>query len=332
MLDSLSTAVVELDEHGCVQQMNAAAEHCLATGRERARGGLLQDIEGIPDALTKAISVSVREQRGRHLHECKLAGGWFDCTIQPLAQHRMLLEFYDLKWQHQQSKLEQREVQTGMMDLLRRNLGHEIRNPLGGIRGAAQMMAAELNGRELGTLAELIMREVDRVDELLERFGHPELKCHPVDIHYVVQETTELLRLESAQSVKIIQNYDPSIPKISADASALRQLILNLLLNAFQAGADLIEIRTRVDYDAALLKPGTSRVVRLDIKDNGCGVPQALRSMLFLPMVTGRRDGTGLGLALAQQIAAAHDGILTYAPLEPGSRFTLRLPLERTNE
>jgi len=173
---------------------------------------------------------------------------------------------------------------------------------------------------------------VDRVDELLERFGHPELKCHPVDIHYVVQETTELLRLESAQSVKIIQNYDPSIPKISADASALRQLILNLLLNAFQAGADLIEIRTRVDYDAALLKPGTSRVVRLDIKDNGCGVPQALRSMLFLPMVTGRRDGTGLGLALAQQIAAAHDGILTYAPLEPGSRFTLRLPLERTNE
>lgn len=332
MLDSLSTAVVELDEHGCVQQMNAAAEHCLATGRERARGGLLQDIEGIPDALTKAISVSVREQRGRHLRECKLAGGWFDCTIQPLAQHRMLLEFYDLKWQHQQNKLEQREVQTGMMDLLRRNLGHEIRNPLGGIRGAAQMMAAELNGRELGTLAELIMREVDRVDELLERFGHPELKCHPVDIHYVVQETTELLRLESAQSVKIIQNYDPSIPKISADASALRQLILNLLLNAFQAGADLIEIRTRVDYDAALLKPGTSRVVRLDIKDNGCGVPQALRSMLFLPMVTGRRDGTGLGLALAQQIAAAHDGILTYAPLEPGSRFTLRLPLERTNE
>lgn len=332
MLDSLSTAVVELDEHGCVQQMNAAAEHCLATGRKRAQGSLLEDIGGIPDALSKAISVSASEQRGRHLRQCKLAGGWFDCTIQPLPQNHMLLEFYDLKWQHQQSKLEQREVQTGMMDLLRRNLGHEIRNPLGGIRGAAQMMAAELNGGELGTLAELIMREVDRIDELLARFGQPELECHPVDIHYIVQETTELLHLESAQSVKIIQNYDPSIPMISADASALRQLILNLLLNAFQAGASLIEIRTRVDYDGAMLKPGLSRVVRLDIKDNGCGVPEALRSMLFLPMVTGRRDGTGLGLALAQQIAAAHDGILTYAPLEPGSRFTLRLPLERNND
>jgi two-component system nitrogen regulation sensor histidine kinase GlnL len=332
MLDSLSTAVVELDDQGRVHDMNAAAEHCLAIGRKRARGGLIRDFEGVPKSLSEAISATAREQRGRHLPECKLAGGWFDCTIQPLPEQGMLLEFYDLKWQKQQNKLQQREVQTRMMDLLRRNLGHEIRNPLGGIRGAAQMMAAELNGNELGTLAELIMREVDRVDELLARFGQPELDCRPLDIHYVIQETTELLYLESAESVKIVQNYDPSIPKISADASALRQLVLNLLLNAFQAGATVIEIRTRVDFEGALLKPGPCRVVRIDIKDNGCGVPESLRSMLFLPMVTGRRDGTGLGLALAQQIAAAHEGLLTYAPLEPGSRFTLRLPLERPDD
>ena len=332
MLDSLSTAVVELDDRGCVQRMNAAAEHCLATGRERARGGLFRDIDGIPDTLTEAISATVYEQRGRHLRECRLAGGWFDCAIQPMQGQHILLEFYDLKWQMQQSKLNQREVQTGMMDLLRRNLGHEIRNPLGGIRGAAQMMAAELNGRELGTLAELIMREVDRIDELMARFGQPELERQPVDIHYILHETTELLRLESAQSVKIVQDYDPSIPEISADTSALRQVFLNLLRNAFQAGATEIKIRSRVDYDGALLQPGISSIVRLDIEDNGCGVPESLRSMLFLPLVTGRRDGTGLGLALAQQIAAAHEGLLTYAPLEPGSRFTLRIPLERTHD
>ena len=332
MLDSLSTAVVELDDRGCVQRMNAAAEHCLATGRERARGGLFRDIDGIPDTLTEAISATIYEQRGRHLRECRLAGGWFDCAIQPMQGQHILLEFYDLKWQMQQSKLNQREVQTGMMDLLRRNLGHEIRNPLGGIRGAAQMMAAELNGRELGTLAELIMREVDRIDELMARFGQPELERQPVDIHYILHETTELLRLESAQSVKIVQDYDPSIPEISADTSALRQVFLNLLRNAFQAGATEIKIRSRVDYDGALLQPGISSIVRLDIEDNGCGVPESLRSMLFLPLVTGRRDGTGLGLALAQQIAAAHEGLLTYAPLEPGSRFTLRIPLERTHD
>jgi len=331
VLDSLSIAVVELDDRGCVRAMNTAAEYCLATGRERAHGGLFRDIGGVPEVLSQAISTTGSEQHGRHLRECRLAGGWFDCNIQPIQDQHILLEFYDLKWQKQQSKLEQREVQTGMMDLLRRNLGHEIRNPLGGIRGAAQMMAAELNGQELGTLAELIMREVDRIDELLARFGQPELDLRPVDIHFVLQETTELLRLESAEGVEIIQDYDPSIPKISADASALRQVFLNLLRNAYQAGATEIRIRSRVDYDGALLQPGTSSVVRLDVEDNGCGVPESLRSMLFLPLVTGRRDGTGLGLALAQQIAAAHDGLLTYAALEPGSRFTLRLPLERAH-
>lgn len=332
MLESLSTAVVELDDQGCIQVMNAAAEHCLATGRERVQGRLLHDIEGIPVSLTEAITATNSEQHSRHLRECKLAGGWFDCTIQPLPGRRMLLEFYDLKWQQQQNKMQQREVQTGMMDLLRRNLGHEIRNPLGGIRAAAQMMAAELKGDELGTLAELIMREVDRIDELMARFGRPELECQLMDIHFVLQETTELLLLESLDTVKIIHNYDPSIPQLSADSSALRRLFLNLLLNAFQAGASVIEIRSRVDYGGSMLKPGVSRVVRIDVKDNGCGVPDSLRTMLFLPMVTGRRDGTGLGLALAQQIAAAHEGLLSYAPLEPGSRFTLRLPLGRSND
>ena len=332
MLDSLSTAVIELDDLGCVRGMNAAAEHCLATGRERIHGWLFKDVDGIPSELSEAVSTTAGEQRGRHLSECKLPGGVFGCTIQPITGQGTLLEFYDLKWQQQQNKLQQRELQTGMIDLIRRNLGHEIRNPLGGIRGAAQMMAEELGGRELGTLAELIMREVDRIDELLARFGKSELDCRPIDIHFVLQETTELLRLESAERVKIIQNYDPSIPEISADSSALRQVFLNLLRNAFQAGATEIEIRSRVDYDMSLLQPGMGRVVRLDIKDNGCGVPESLRSMLFLPLVTGRRDGTGLGLALAQQIAAAHQGLLTYAPLEPGSRFTLRLPLQRNHD
>lgn len=311
--------------------MNAAAEHCLAIGRERAQGSRFNDIEGIPDTLVQAISTSSSDQRGRHVRECQLAGGWFDCTIQLLPGDGLLLEFSDLRWQIQQSKLQQREVQTGMMDLLRRNLSHEIRNPLGGIRGAAQMMAAELDDQELGTLAELIMREVDRVDELLARFGQPELKRDRVDLHHIVQESVDLLKMESADSVNLIQDYDPSIPAISADASALRRLLINLLRNAFQAGASEITIRSRVDYDSAMLQPGIGSVVRLDVEDNGMGVPESLRSLLFLPLVTGRRDGTGLGLALAQQIAAAHEGLLSYAPLDPGSRFTLRLPMERAN-
>jgi len=329
MLDALSTAVVELDDQGCVRKMNTAAENCLATGRERSHGGRFLDIAGIPENLAEAISSSALEQQGRRLRECKLQGGWYDCDIHPLAEQGMLLEFNDLKWQHQQSKLQQLEVQTGMLDLLRRNLGHEIRNPLGGIRGAAQMMAEELEDQELGTLAKLIMREVDRIDDLMSRFGRPELEFKGIDIHHVLQETTDLLQLESGDSLKLVLDYDPSIPQVFADASALRQLLLNLVRNAFQAGATEIKVRSRVDYDSGLMQPGISSFVRLDIEDNGKGVPESIRGLLFLPMVTGRRDGTGLGLALAQQIAAAHDGLLTYAPMDPGSRFTLRVPLER---
>ena len=174
-------------------------------------------------------------------------------------------------------------------------------------------------------------RRIQRIDFpiTLQRFGQPEQDRRLLDIHFVLRETADLLRLESAESVKIIQDYDPSIPQISVDASALRQLFLNLMRNAFQAGAGEITIRSRIEHDSALLQPGINNIVRLDIEDNGCGVPESLRNMLFLPLVTGRRDGTGLGLALAQQIAAAHQGLLSYEPLETGSRFTLKLPLER---
>lgn len=332
MLELLTTAVVGLDARGCVVSMNSSAENCFDIGRERAFGQPFRDLPRLPVALRQAIDSTSQDRRNRQLRECKLSGGWYDCNIQSTPGQGMLLEFYNLKWHRQQNKLQQREIQTGMMELLRRNLGHEIRNPLGGIRGAAQMMADELNGGELGTLAKLIMREVDRVDELLKRFGQPELELGSVDIHRPLQETADLLHVESADSLKIIHDYDPSIPNLRADATALRQLLLNLARNAFQAGATEMVFRSRVEHDSALLKPGVKYVVRIDLEDNGNGVPENLRGLLFMPMVTGRRDGTGLGLALAQQIAAAHDGLLTYEPLEQGSRFTLKLPMGSNNE
>lgn len=327
MLELLSTAVVELDVENCIKTMNASAEICFDMGRERVVGQPFESLPKLPAALTEAVASSTTDRRSRQIRECRLANGWYDCNIQTVSGQGMLLEFYNLKWQRQQNRLQQREVQTGMMELLRRNLGHEIRNPLGGIRGAAQMMADELNGSELGTLAELIMREVDRVDELLKRFGQPELELAPVDIHQPLQETADLLLVESAESVTIRHDYDPSIPHLNADATALRQLLLNLARNALQADATELVFRTRIEHDSALLKPGIKYVLRIDMEDNGSGVPEELRGLLFMPMVTGRRDGTGLGLALAQQIAAAHEGLLTYESLEPGSRFTLKLPM-----
>ncbi|NND44893.1 MAG: PAS domain-containing sensor histidine kinase [Xanthomonadales bacterium] len=332
MIEALDTAIVELDDADGVAVMNAAAELCLGTGRERARGESLSALPGVPEELLNAVIATRRDQRRRHLRECRLAGGLYDCNIQPLERAHVLLELYSLRWEQQRQQLQQREVQTGMLESLRRNLGHEIRNPLGGIRGAAQMLAEELDDHELGTLARLIMREVDRINELTQRFGEVRIEREQLDIHRVADEAVELLLAESGGEARVTRDYDPSIPPLSGDVSAVRQVLLNLVRNAWQAGAGSIVVRTRVEHGPALMLPGQQMLLRTDVEDDGEGVPEALRAMLFLPLVSGRRDGSGLGLALSQQIAAAHGGLLSYQPLETGSRFTLRLPLNGSED
>jgi two-component system nitrogen regulation sensor histidine kinase GlnL len=327
VLDELDTAILELNDRNRIERMNEAAERCFGTGKDRSIGLDLARIGGVPTDLNQAVTDTRSDQRRRHLRECHLAGGMYDCNIQLLENQHVLLELYNLRWEQQRQQLEQREVQTGMLELLRRNLGHEIRNPLGGIRGAAQMMAAELGEQELGTLARLIMREVDRIDELIQRFGQPRISRGKLDIHKVTDESIELLMAESGGETLVSRDFDPSIPQLDGDASALRQILLNLVLNAYQAGARNILLRTRIEHGFALMQSDNATTVRVDVEDDGEGVPEHLRALLFLPLVTGRREGTGLGLALAQQMAAAHGGLLFFEALDKGSRFSLRLPL-----
>lgn len=326
VFEEMGTAVVELDAGNRIHLVNGAAEQCLSANRDRLRGLSVEELWHVPDALREALADTRADQRPRRLHECRMAGGFYDCHIGPLDNGHLLLELHSIGWNRQQQQLQQLEVQTGLLNLLRRNLGHEIRNPLGGIRGAAQMLAAELQEQELGTLAQLIIREVDRVEELIQSFWQPEMKREPLDIHRSLEEALQLLETESAGQVHVERDYDPSIPEVTGDASAIRQVFVNLARNARQSGAETIVARTRVEHDSALFENHQGYLIRVDLDDDGGGVPERLRPLLFLPMVTGRRDGTGLGLALAQQIAADHGGLVSYDALERGSRFTLRIP------
>lgn len=339
-LELLDTAVVLLDSGGCVLELNAAAEQCLGAGRERARGQPLDAVTEVPVELGQAVLAMPGNGAGRHLQELKMRGGSYDCTVQTGDDGSLLLEFHNLEWERRRMKLQQRELQSGVMELLSRNLGHEIRNPLGGIRGAAQMLATELGSEqelpELATLARLIMRESDRIEELIARFGQPSLQPADTDFYPLLMEVLELLRAEFGETVRIEQDFDPSLPPLHCDAAAVRQILHNLLLNACQAQAGVVLLRTRVVHDPALLQSAHA-ALRIDVEDDGAGVPEALRPLLFLPMVTGRRDGTGLGLALAQQMAAAHGGMLTYESLpgeggDGGSRFSLILPLRSATQ
>jgi two-component system nitrogen regulation sensor histidine kinase GlnL len=327
VLDLLDTGVVRLDEAGDVVFMNSAAEHCLLVSRDRACGRRLTEVAPVPAELSSALNTLGEPGHSIRLHEQRLGGELYDCTVHRTRDGSVMLEFHNLQWEQMRLRLQQREVQTGMLNLLSRNLGHEVRNPLGGIRGAAQMLADELDSGELSTLARLIMRESDRIDELIQKFGQPELDLRVTHLYPMLDEALDVLAVDFGDTVSVERDYDPSIPPIRADASAIRQVILNLLRNACQAGASHLRIRTRVEHGKTLLHSGRGSVICLAISDDGEGVPESLRSLLFLPLVTGRRDGTGLGLSLSQQIASAHGGLLTFEPLEQGSCFSLYLPL-----
>lgn len=322
-----------LDASGCVLALNAAAEQCIGAGRERARGQRLSALTDLPEELERVLSLAPDARRGSHLQELQMRGGSYDCTVQAVGDRKLLLELHSLEWERRRMKLQQRELQSGLMELLSRNLGHEIRNPLGGIRGAAQMLSTELGAvlemQELATLARLIMRESDRIDELISRFGQPSLQPQATDFYPLLDDVIESLRAEFGDAIRIERDFDPSLPPLHCDPGAVRQILHNLLRNACQAQADCILIRTRIVHDPALLQTKQS-ALQVDVEDDGAGVPDSLRPLLFLPMVTGRRDGTGLGLALAQQMAAAHGGLLSYEPrpgADGGSRFSLVLPL-----
>jgi two-component system nitrogen regulation sensor histidine kinase GlnL len=327
VLDLLDTGVVRLGDDGGIRFMNSAAENCLLVSRDRARGRRLAEVAPVPTELARALDDSREPGYSIRLHELRLGDALYDCTLQRARDGSVMLEFHNLQWEQMRLRLQQREVQTGMLNLLSRNLGHEVRNPLGGIRGAAQMLADELDSAELSTLARLIMRESDRIDELIQKFGQPELELRETHLYRLLDEALDVLAVDFGDTVSVERDYDPSIPPIRADASAIRQVILNLLRNACQAGARNLLIRTRVEHGNNLLQSARGSVIRLAVVDDGEGVPESLRSLLFLPLVTGRRDGTGLGLSLSQQIASAHGGLLTFEPRERGSCFSLFLPL-----
>lgn len=321
-LDLLDTAVLRLDEKRRVRVMNGAAEQALSLGRERLAGRHLWELLPVPSALADALHQLPAEDSSIRLHDVKLPGSNYDCILTTQVGGGVLLELHNLDWEQRRSRLQQRELQTGLLELLARNLGHEIRNPLGGIRGAAQMLAAELDTPELATLARMIMREADRIDDLIQSLGQPQMAQQSVAIYPLLDEALGLLATEFSKDVRIERDFDPSIPPIQGDPSALRQVLLNLLRNAFEANPTCITLRTRIEHGGALLQTTSATLLKLQVMDDGDGVPASLRQLLFLPMVTGKRGGTGLGLALSQQIAAAHGGLLTYEPRERKSNST----------
>ncbi|CAG1772853.1 partial two-component system, NtrC family, nitrogen regulation sensor histidine kinase GlnL, partial [uncultured bacterium] len=217
---------------------------------------------------------------------------------------------------------------------LLRNLAHEIRNPLGGLRGAAQLLEHELPQPSLREYTQVIIKEADRLQLLMDRLlvPHRVPKYEPTNIHEVLERVRSLLLAESPQGVAIRRDYDTSLPDLIGDREKLIQVVLNIARNAVQAmqGHGEIIFRTRAERQVTLARKRYRVAIKLQIIDNGPGIPEEIRDRIFYPLVTGRAEGSGLGLTLAQTFITQHHGMIECESQPGRTCFTILLPLEST--
>jgi two-component system nitrogen regulation sensor histidine kinase GlnL len=210
-----------------------------------------------------------------------------------------------------------------------KGLAHEIRNPLAGLKGAAQLLGRRVEGEDARELVELIGSEVDRLAALVDRLMNPAPPndFQPTNIHAVLERVRQLAEVEAGWAIKIVRDFDPSLPEFPGDADRLAQALWNLVRNALESGASQVQLRTRAEHHLLIGDAAHRLVVRVEIADDGRGVPDDLAERIFLPLVSGRAEGSGLGLPLAQQVAREHRGSLSYRSRPGHTVFTLLIPV-----
>ena len=210
-----------------------------------------------------------------------------------------------------------------------KGLAHEIRNPLAGMKGAAQLLGRRVDSDDARELVGLIDAEVDRLAALVDRLLNPAPPhvFQPTNIHAVLERVRQLAEAEAGWAIKIVRDFDPSLPEFPGDADRLAQALWNLVRNALESGASQVQLRTRAEHHLLIGDAAHKLVVRVEIADDGRGVPDDLAERIFLPLVSGRAEGSGLGLPLAQQVAREHRGSLSYRSRPGHTVFTLLIPV-----
>jgi two-component system nitrogen regulation sensor histidine kinase GlnL len=325
--EQLATGLALVDADLRLRWINPALAEQLDMGPRSAVGLPLDVLLADPDASAQARWV-VQEQRPLRWRAVVLVAAngsevLADIALQPF-DGGLLLEVHALV---------ERLLTSSPLSATLRGFAHEVKNPLAGLRGAAQLLQRRVDSEDLQSLAGMIIDEADRLGALANRLLHhngvPQLG--PVNVHQLLERFTDLLQAEPSPP-QLRHDYDPSVPDLHGDADRLQQVLLNLARNALEAGARTLTFRTRVEHGLRLGERMLRMALRVDVIDDGAGVPAALRDTLFQPLVSGRADGSGLGLALSREIAHEHGGELRYASRPGETVFSLYLPLERTHD
>ena len=248
----------------------------------------------------------------------------------------LLIELHQVDQQLRITREEQLISQHQASQALIRGLAHEIKNPLGGLRGAAQLLEQELPDKALREYTRIIIEEADRLQALMNQMLAPNrvLLRHRLNIHCVLEHVRALLIAESPQGPEIERDYDPSIPDFDADQDRLVQALLNIVRNGVSAaGAEgRVVLRTRVLHQFTIDSKRHRLALRVDVEDDGPGIPDAIKDRIFFPMVSGRSGGTGLGLPIAQEQITQHGGLIECESRPGRTLFYVYLPLQSDNE
>jgi two-component system nitrogen regulation sensor histidine kinase GlnL len=341
LLDALSTGIVMLDAQLCPMYANVAAQDLLAFSLTMARGrpftDLLHEPESLGGILRRVLmsgeSIADRELAVRPAGAPREART-LDVTLTPLdglTGRHLLLELADTTQRQRITRENDLLARLDGSRLMVRQLAHEIKNPLGGLRGAAQLLERELPGAALKEYTQVIIGEADRLTALVDSMAGPSRAPSKtvLNIHEICEHVYHLLRAEAPATLLIERDYDPSLPNAMLDRHQLIQALLNVARNALQAQGDRgrIVLRTRARSNVSIGSAMHRLVASVQVEDNGPGVPPQLRSSIFYPLVTGRANGSGLGLAVAQDLVTRNGGIIEFDSEVGRTVFTLLLPL-----
>jgi two-component system, NtrC family, nitrogen regulation sensor histidine kinase GlnL len=348
-LEWLATAVVLLDRALRVKYLNPAAETLFATSRKTVLDQAFPGLFVESGTLAGLLHQAIREERGFADQDLILAPSGqeplhLDCIVTPVevGDAALLLELRPIDQRLRIEREEQRMTQHRANRELIRNLAHEIKNPLGGLRGSAQLLERELDRPSLREYTRVIIKEADRLQALMDRLLTPHRPpIHvPMNIHEVCERVRTLILAEFPQGVRVERDYDVGLPEFRGDPEQLIQAVLNIVRNAAQAilGARArsapgageggkIVLRTRVARRVTLARRFHKLALELQVMDDGPGIPAEIRDQIFYPLISGREGGTGLGLTLAQTFVQQHQGVVECESQPGRTSFRIVLPL-----
>jgi len=341
ILENLTTAVLTFDAELRLTSINPAGEMLFEVSAKKIVGQKLIDLLPQSRRLAKTLRQTLESRhpitvRGVRLRLAMERTITVDCIVTPLVdgnqETALLVELTQvdrlMRLARDENMLDRQAANRAVM----RGLAHEIKNPLGGLRGAAQLLERELPNISLKEYTRIIIHEADRLRNLVDRMmgPHQPLKKKPVNLHEILEHVRKLMLVEVPVGLTLERQYDPSLPEFEGDPEQLIQAVLNIVRNSAEAiqYQGVIHLRTRIERSFTIGQKRHRLVLRADIEDNGPGIPEEIREHIFYPMVTAKPGGTGLGLSIAQDIIAKHGGLIE-CDSRPGlTVFSIYLPLE----